>query len=837
MAIARIRGEQLRNGVLREYHFAAETQIPESILNINWNAHTETLVDRKVVYSVQVSDLAVGGQSSVVVAGVTGSPVTSASTAEGVITDSPKNKVYIRDGATPDTPYKDADGNVVFGRMTHDGSAYVLSFFTDVEGVETAFTFPANKTVDASYNKRGNLYNMPEDAALGGGGSSFVQGQTDALTDFDLKQIASDLGITLAHDGNMSLNRSIIAEILYQTAGLVNGSVRANEIIDEVVAARNGEASLSVELANIRQSVIDEESARISAVTAEETARIAAVSAEATTRANADQAIRDDLASVANGDGGALLVGVSGDAGLTGATVEDVLKNLETRTAYLEDNGGQEVTDTHTREATTANGTFVQKSFATLEARLVEIEEVVDAEVKALEDAVDAEASARTSADTTLQGNIDAEASTRQSADETLQDNIDAEASARTSADNTLQSNINAEQSARQSADTTLQNNIDAEASTRSSADTTLQSNIDAEVSARQTAVSNEASARQSADTLLQSNIDAEASTRSSADVTLQNNIDAEASTRSSADITLQSNIDAEASSRLSGDQTIVSDLASTSNAKGASTVGIEDSGSLYVASTVEGALAEVKTALNQEITDRENAGDALLADLASVDVNKGASLVGIYDSGALYSATTVEGALAEVKGALNTEISDRQSAISDLDADLQAEVTRATNAEQAIVNDLASTASGKGATLVAVRDILGNFDGTNVEEVLAELYAKIVADVAAEASARQAAEGAMDTRVSYLEGVAPQIHSHDKYIFTAVGNEGSVSLPVGKKADTNTLVLTINGLEQAEGIHFSCTNDANGYHTGVSFSPDVLQANDIVIIRWLNVV
>jgi hypothetical protein len=98
----------------------------------------------------------------------------------------------------------------------------------------------------------------------------------------------------------------------------------------------------------------------------------------------------------------------------------------------------------------------------------------------AVHDAIASEASARASADTTLQSNIDAEASARASADTTLQNNINSEASTRASADATLQNNINSEASTRASADTTLQSNIDAEASTRASADTTLQSNIDA---------------------------------------------------------------------------------------------------------------------------------------------------------------------------------------------------------------------------------------------------------------------------------------------------------------------------------------------------------------------
>jgi hypothetical protein len=89
-----------------------------------------------------------------------------------------------------------------------------------------------------------------------------------------------------------------------------------------------------------------------------------------------------------------------------------------------------------------------------------------------------------------------------------LATDLTSEASARASADTTLQNNINSEASARGAADTTLQTNITSEASSRGSADTTLQANIVAEASTRASADTAEASARSSADTALQTNID-----------------------------------------------------------------------------------------------------------------------------------------------------------------------------------------------------------------------------------------------------------------------------------------------------------------------------------------
>ena len=112
----------------------------------------------------------------------------------------------------------------------------------------------------------------------------------------------------------------------------------------------------------------------------------------------------------------------------------------------------------------------------------------------------EAEITARTLADSTLQGNIDTEATIRYLADLTLQNqidlvdpdviqtvqtNLDSEVTARTLADSTLQSNLLAEVTARTLANTTLQANINTEANTRSLADITLQNNIDSETTAR----------------------------------------------------------------------------------------------------------------------------------------------------------------------------------------------------------------------------------------------------------------------------------------------------------------------------------------------------------------
>ncbi len=909
MAISQIRGEQVKLGTLREYHFDPVTQIPESILDIDYHAHTETLQDKKILYKVQVNDVTADAVSSIdVSSSISGTAVTSAGSTEGILTDSPNNKVFIRDGATKDSPLSDTNGNQVYGRLTYANSAFTLSFFTEVDGTETAFTMPADQTIDFVYLKRGNLLNVPENFLVTDGGN-FVEGATDIVAEFDLNQLAKDLGVTLNKDGNKSVTRSAFEEILYQTKGLVNQSVRANSIIDEVVAARNGQASLSAELEAIRTSIsteatdranadtairndlsstdsskgasligINDAGSKFTATTVEgalqelattlnstgsgatattdevetarnsditgthasldarieagearyelvksevETARNGKVSldaelssirtsvstettnringdqdlqdnidAEATARAEADTQIRNDLSATTSNNGGAKRVGVSSNAGLTGSTVEAVLVNLEGRLASQESGGGAEVTDTHTRDAATTNGLFPVASFNSLEGRLDDIESKTDAAKKSLEDADSAEATARANADTAIRNDFASTSSTKGASLVGIQD-----------AGGLIT------------------------ASTVEGALQEIVTNLNTEISDRQSAVSTEQTARETADTQIINDLASTSSNKGASTVGISDagslytattvegalqeiasNLNSEISNRSSA-------VSSEATARANADTAILNDYASTSNGKGASLVGIEDAGNLITATTVEGALQEVVATLNSEITNRTSADTAIRNDLASTVTAKGASLVGIEDADSQFTATTVEEALKELATAIATESANRSSANSTLSS------------------DLASTATGKGASLVGIEDADSVFTSTTVESALKELYDAIQAEM----SSRTTADTALSTRVSSLEAVRPKIHVHDRYVFTASGNEQSVTLPNSKVADANTLIFSLNGVEQAVGLHYSEVLDGNGNATGVNINPDRLSAGDIVILKWLN--
>lgn len=136
----------------------------------------------------------------------------------------------------------------------------------------------------------------------------------------------------------------------------------------------------------------------------------------------------------------------------------------------IKTNGTGKITNTGTKTIPTDTSEFTNDNDHLPTSKLVKTK-------------LDAEASARSTADTTLQTNITNEANARSSADTTLQNNINSEASARSNADTTLQTNINNEATARANADSSLDGKISTEATTRENADSGLSSRIDTNAS------------------------------------------------------------------------------------------------------------------------------------------------------------------------------------------------------------------------------------------------------------------------------------------------------------------------------------------------------------------
>ena len=118
-------------------------------------------------YFVMGTDTSVtSGNNSVDVTGqLSSQTVSTGPTVEGLPTTSPNNKAIIRQttGVGEDSPYYDSVGNIVYGRISHSGSTWTLSFYTEISGTETAYTFASTSGIRFYYQK---LFNPLSDAQV-----------------------------------------------------------------------------------------------------------------------------------------------------------------------------------------------------------------------------------------------------------------------------------------------------------------------------------------------------------------------------------------------------------------------------------------------------------------------------------------------------------------------------------------------------------------------------------------------------------------------------------------------------------------------------------------------
>jgi hypothetical protein len=96
-------------------------------------------------YFLEGTDLsAVTGSSSNITSQMTGKSASTGSAVLGVVTTAPFNKTVLRyaSGTNTNGQILDISERVVYGRVTYDGSSvWTLSYFVDIAGVETTYTF------------------------------------------------------------------------------------------------------------------------------------------------------------------------------------------------------------------------------------------------------------------------------------------------------------------------------------------------------------------------------------------------------------------------------------------------------------------------------------------------------------------------------------------------------------------------------------------------------------------------------------------------------------------------------------------------------------------------
>jgi hypothetical protein len=158
-------------------------------------------------YIIQGTDIiGVSSSSSDVSSQFSSSTPSTGSNVAGVVVNNPQNKVIIRNSAT-DNLYSDGSGNTVYGRITNSGSTWTLSYYTEVTGVETAYTFGTSSGIRFYYQLLSPIlyaFNSPYDilsyiiANLGsgsggsGGGTAYAETPTGVIN-------ASNTSFTLSH--------------------------------------------------------------------------------------------------------------------------------------------------------------------------------------------------------------------------------------------------------------------------------------------------------------------------------------------------------------------------------------------------------------------------------------------------------------------------------------------------------------------------------------------------------------------------------------------------------------------------------------------------------------
>ncbi len=242
--IATIRGEQIRAKSLRDSHFDENFKINENKIDIQWLNHKEILEATKVDVFIQINNKDVSNLSEIDLTADIGSrSIATDLQTEGVVLD---QKVVIRKAGTEDTAILDADGDRVYGRLEYDAvnNKFILKFYSMVGGTETAFTMPANTSIDLKYVLRTNLSIIPVDAILNGG-AGFVEGATDAKAYMNLQQLMKDLygpSGTLDNDGNANLVKSVVQQI----ADEVTARQEADQAIRDDLAATTGAGMVGV---------------------------------------------------------------------------------------------------------------------------------------------------------------------------------------------------------------------------------------------------------------------------------------------------------------------------------------------------------------------------------------------------------------------------------------------------------------------------------------------------------------------------------------------------------------------------------------------------------------
>lgn len=103
------------------------------------------------VKGTDISSIIAMGSSKDISALMSGKTASSGSTVKGVVVDAPYNKIFIQNGFGDKVV--DASGNEVYGRLTYSSPTWTLSFYVNIAGTETAFSFTTSANISWYYQE------------------------------------------------------------------------------------------------------------------------------------------------------------------------------------------------------------------------------------------------------------------------------------------------------------------------------------------------------------------------------------------------------------------------------------------------------------------------------------------------------------------------------------------------------------------------------------------------------------------------------------------------------------------------------------------------------------
>lgn len=475
------------------------------------------------------------------------------------------------------------------------------------------------------------------------------------------------------------------------------------------------------EVTALQNSVSDE----VTRATAAEEANAQGLAAEISARAIADNAVRSDLgADIVAGDNATLVSAQSHDDLLIGDnTVDGTGGNTITARIATAKSGAESVA-----AADAASKVLVEKNRAeSAESGLQSQITSNDGEISTLQsemDTVEGRATSLESRATTVEGRVDVIVGTSPETLDTLQEIVaafeasDSDISALVSSNTIAISN---EATARSSADTTLQSNIDTEASTRATADATLTSGLAQELTDR---AAGDVSVQSAAAVDATSKADAaEASAKShaeskdelfigdvSVDGTGGNTItDRIATAKSTAETHADTIVAAETALRVSGDNALSlratnlegrMDTAETDIDANTSDIATETTARVSADATLQGNIdAE---AVTRAAADTQHDADLLAEQTSRIAADSAT------DASLAQEVTRATG----VEAGLRTDVDTNTGSIATNAASINSEVARAIAAEGVLTTAVADETSARIAADAAIQTDLDIVEG-----------------------------------------------------------------------------------------------------------------------------